>query len=268
MKNTMHFDRRGSIYDQDATHHRIVSLLLAPFEFGPSEHVLDLATGTGLVALEIARAVGPSGRVIGVDISNGMLATARRKASEAQLRNLQFRQGDAERPDFEPNSFDRIFCASALVLMSDVEAALRRWRELLRPGGTIAFDTPGSPFGFSQRVSEAARRHGVWLSYGDLANTPDKCRALLSAAGMDVVSVRRALASTTPIPLQAVIDMYDERIDHPAWRSIRDAAPDVRKAIRADFIESAAAAADAGDGDVPNDVALFFTVGAKPAGPS
>lgn len=266
MKNATHFDRRGSTYDQDETHQRIAALLLEPFEFSRGEHVLDVATGTALVALEIARMVGPAGQVIGVDTSTGMLATARRKACEAQLANLQFRQGDAERLNFEPNSFDRIFCASALVLMSDVAKMLRRWRELLRPGGTIAFDTPGSPFGFSQRASEAAQRHGVSPSYTDLANTPDKCRALVSAAGMEVVSVRKALASTTPIRLEAVIDMYDERIDHPAWRSIREANTDERKAIRADFIESATA--DAVDGYVPNNVALFFTVCSKPAGDS
>ena len=266
MTKTAHFDRRGSTYDDDPTHQRIATLLLEPFEFAPGEHVLDLATGTGRVALKIARRVGPSGRVVALDTSMGMLATARRKANEAQLPNLQFQQGDADRPHFKPDSFDRIFCASAFVLMPDVTAALRRWRELLRPGGTIAFDTPSSPFGLSQRASEAALRHGVRLSYGDLADTADKCRGLLRAADFEVVSVRKAFANTTPINLETVIEMYDERIDHPAWRSIKDADPEVRKAVRADFVETAIA--DSVNGCVSNDVALFFTIGAKPAGES
>lgn len=145
--------------------------------------------------------------------------------------------------------------------MSDVKAALRRWRHLLKPGGTIAFDTPAKPFGFSQRASEAALRRGVKLPYGDLGDTSEKCLALLAQADLEVVSIRKEFASTTPIKLDHVIAMYDQRIDHPAWRGIKEAGPEVRKAIRDDFIESATS--DAVDGLVPNEVALFFSTGMR-----
>ena len=263
MGDTTHFDRRGSNYDQDETHKHIVELLLEPFTFAPGERVLDLATGTGLVALQVAKLVGSSGQVVGLDSSAGMLAVARRGAQELRLGNVRFEQGNAEFPCFEASSFDRLFCASALVLMADINAALRCWRDLLKPGGTIAFDTPAKPFGFSQRAAQAALRHGVRLPYGEVADTAEECRALLAQADLEVISVRKAFANTNSVALDTVITMYDERLDHPAWRGMKEASAETRKAIRADFISNATE--DAVNGYVPNDVALNFTTGMKPS---
>jgi len=260
---TAHFDRRAARYDRDGAHHRVASLVVASAELVDGCRVLDVATGTGFAALEAAGRIGPSGEVIGVDLSEAMLGEARRKAQEARAANVRFAQGDAERLSFSPASFDRILCSSALALMTDAPRALRHWRDLLKPGGLLAFDAPSTPFGFSERAAAAAARHGIRLGFSDLADTPDKCRALLEGAALDVVSVRKAIAASGPLALDRAVAMFDERIDHPAWRALGEAPPALRAAIRADYIRDLAAAAV--DGRVANEIALCFAVGRRPA---
>ena len=76
------FNRRAAGYDQDNTYHPpLASRLLELASPEPGESVLDLATGTGLVALGAALAVGRSGRVVGVDICEAMLQQVRYSAS-------------------------------------------------------------------------------------------------------------------------------------------------------------------------------------------
>lgn len=140
---------------------------------------MDIATGTGLLAIEAAQQVGPAGKVIGIDLSKGMLAEAHRKASAAGLRNINFVLGNAERLEFMHESFNCICCSSALVLMPDISHALRPWFDFLKPGGVIAFDAPSKPFGIAQMITDIAARHGVHLAYADetdpyadIADTP------------------------------------------------------------------------------------------------
>ena len=147
MEEQSYFDRRAATYDHDEVHHRVVALLIKGVDIRLGSCILDIATGTGLLALEAAQKVGPAGKVIGIDASQGMLAEAHRKAAEAGLRNIDFVQADAEQLAFQHGSFDFIFCASAIVLMSDVPRALRHWFDFLKPRGNIAFDAPAKPFG-------------------------------------------------------------------------------------------------------------------------
>ena len=106
----------------------------------PSESVLDIATGAGFVTIPVAHLVGASGKVVGVDISAGMLTQARQAVSAAGLSNIELEQADAESLDYAPSSFDLVICCNALPYMSDIPAALRHWHSLLRPGGRLAFN--------------------------------------------------------------------------------------------------------------------------------
>ncbi len=259
---TSHFDRRGTTYDEDGVHHRVVSLLLLGARIGAGCRILDVATGTGLLALEAAQRVAPEGKVLGVDLSEGMLIEARRKAAALDLANVEFALADAERLGLPGEGFDHVFCASALVLMADIPGALRHWLGFLKPGGLVAFDTPSRPFGVSQLIADIAAEHGVHLAYADVADTPDKCRALLREAGFEVVSIRSELADSTPMTTGEAIAFWDNHLDHPAWQALGRATPATREAIRAAYVDRVTATASSGY--VANDVALNFTFGRRP----
>ena len=100
--------------------------------------MLDVATGTGKVAFAAARAAGPRGRVVGIDISEGMLAQARRKAG---VPRVDFRQMDAERLEFDDATFDAVLCGFAVWFFPDILHGMREMRRVLRPGGALAFST-------------------------------------------------------------------------------------------------------------------------------
>ena len=244
-----HFDQRGATYDQAEVHHHIVAILAAGAALQPELRVLDVATGTGLLAFEAASRIGPSGSVLGVDTSEGMLAEANKKAAGTGLRNINFALGDAERLDLPLESFNRLLCASALVLMSDIPRALHHWFSFLKPGGIIAFDTPAKPFGISGMAAAIAAEYGVRLDYADVAGTLGKCRWFLEEAGFEVVAVTTELASAAPIEVGKAVAFWDDHIDHPAWQALKEAPPAIREAVRAAYVDSITTAAI--DGQVP-----------------
>ena len=124
----------------DSHPHEAKKLLeFAPVKAGQT--ILDLATGTGLVAIAAAEKVAPMGSVVGVDMSAGMLSQARKKMSDRHITNLELIEADIESVSFKPE-FDLIFCCSAIVYVSDIPALLNKCHGWLKPGGYIAFTTP------------------------------------------------------------------------------------------------------------------------------
>jgi len=103
----------------------------------PGKRVLDIACGTGLVSFAAARAVGPNGQVLGVDLSGRMVSSAQRRASQMNLSNCSFARMDAETLDLPDASFDIVLCALGLMYMPHPEQALREMRRVLRPEGRI-----------------------------------------------------------------------------------------------------------------------------------
>lgn len=118
------YSSRSAGYDNGAWHPRIAHRLVKYADIQPGQKVLDLATGTGMVAIEAAQIVGDEGYVIGIDISTGMVDRASEKIAALGLSNIEFQVADAEALDFSENSFDLIFCSSAFIWMSDLLGAL------------------------------------------------------------------------------------------------------------------------------------------------
>jgi ubiquinone/menaquinone biosynthesis C-methylase UbiE len=101
------------------------------------ERVLDVACGTGAVALEAARQVGPAGRVLATDLSEQMVELGRRAAAGAGLGNVEFRRADAEQEVAEAGTFDVALCALGLMYVPEPERALRAMAGALRQGGRV-----------------------------------------------------------------------------------------------------------------------------------
>jgi len=105
----------------------------------PGERVLDVGCGCGATTLELARRVGPTGAVTGIDIATVMLQRARHAAGEAQLSNVHFENADAQTHPFAPGSFDVIFSRFGIMFFAHPDAAFANLRAALRPGGRLVF---------------------------------------------------------------------------------------------------------------------------------
>jgi len=101
----------------------------------PGEKVLDVGCGTGSTTAELAREVAPDGRVLGVDISEALVGTARLH----QLDNLKFEVGDVTTHPFETAAFDLVFSRFGVMFFADPVKAFANLRRALRPLGRLVF---------------------------------------------------------------------------------------------------------------------------------
>ena len=103
--------------------------------------VLEIGSGAGDVALTLAERVGPTGRVVGVDVNATILDTARQRAADAGIRNVEFIAGDARMLDFSAE-FDAVVGRFVLMYMVDPGEAFARLIKFVKPGGIAAFQEP------------------------------------------------------------------------------------------------------------------------------
>jgi SAM-dependent methyltransferase len=103
----------------------------------PGETVLDLGSGPGLDAFIAAKAVGPQGRVIGVDMTPAMLERARRNAGQGGFGNVEFREGRLEALPVADASVDALTSNCVINLVPDKAAVFREIARVLKPGGRL-----------------------------------------------------------------------------------------------------------------------------------
>ncbi len=177
-------------YDNDFTYRRALPLIqLAHLQ--PRQQVLDIATGTGIVAIAASQIVGSEGKVIGVDFTPGMLNQARQKIAAAGLHNIEMIEADAETITFEHERFDVIFCATAIVLLSDIPAALRHWYRWLKQGGRVAFSCWSQTSFFTPIITKVCAKYGFDLpNLHEPLGSPEKCYTLLEEIGFKDIEIK------------------------------------------------------------------------------
>ncbi|RKG85968.1 class I SAM-dependent methyltransferase [Corallococcus terminator] len=108
-------------------------------------HVLDVACGRGEPAVPAAHRVGPEGRVLGIDLVDGVLELARQRARREGLENITFQVGDAEALQVEARTFDVATLRWGLMYMRTPERALASIHRALKPGGTLVIASWAEP---------------------------------------------------------------------------------------------------------------------------
>ncbi|MBL7849895.1 MAG: bifunctional demethylmenaquinone methyltransferase/2-methoxy-6-polyprenyl-1,4-benzoquinol methylase UbiE [Cyclobacteriaceae bacterium] len=138
------------------------------------KQILDVATGTGDFAIE-ALALKPD-RVIGVDISEGMLEVGRAKLRDRKLdERIELRTGDSENLPFEDNIFDAVIVAFGVRNFENLEAGLREMFRVLKPGGTVVILEFSKPSKFPMKqlynayFTAILPTIGRWISRDDSA---------------------------------------------------------------------------------------------------
>lgn len=111
----------------------------------PGEHVLDVATGRGAALFPAARAVGPTGSVVGIDLADNMIAALAADIRCRGVTNASVRVMDAESLELPDERFDVVLCSFALFLFDPLDAALREFRRVPVPvpGGRVAVAMAG-----------------------------------------------------------------------------------------------------------------------------
>lgn len=155
------------------------------------QQVLDVACGTGILARTVAGLVGPAGSVVGLDVNEGMLAVAKRKAPQ-----IEWRQGIAEELPFDNHSFDAVVSQFGLMFFEDKRAAITEMVRVLRPGGHLAvalWDSLQNSPGYAALVALLQRLFGQEAANGlrapfSLGDVP-ALQPLFSHAGLPNVAI-------------------------------------------------------------------------------
>lgn len=221
----------------------------------PGEQVLDLATGTGVLARLAARRVTPGGAVTGLDLNEDMLKVARALPLPPGLQ-IEWRQGSALALPFEDGVFDVVVCQQGFQFFPDRMRALQQMRRVLRARGRVALSvfTGASPYFMALR--DAVARHvsaeaGRSMAAG-FSLDAEELREVLQSAGFHHVLVHRVqLTLRLPAPREFVLRHLSAL---PLAESVAGVSNEARTALITDMEEAMSAYIDGYGLAVPQEI--------------
>ncbi|GMQ99754.1 MAG: class I SAM-dependent methyltransferase [Zetaproteobacteria bacterium] len=191
--------------------------------------LLDIASGTGEPAISAAQIVGESGKVIGTDLVDEMLAVAREKATRMNLDNIEFHCIDAETLDFTAGSFDAVTIRWGLMFMPEPRACLTAAHKALKQDGRISLACWAAP--------EKNPFVGVLMKtlskYMDIPVPPPGAPGIFAFADPDRLQDALASAGFRNIALEEMaIDVVEVEDGRAYWEAISDLAAPVMALVR------------------------------------
>jgi len=150
------------------------------------ETVLDLGSGGGIDVLLSAKRVGPTGKVYGLDMTDGMLALANENKRKAGAQNVEFLKGEIEHIPLADNSVDVVISNCVINLSSDKEQVLREAFRVLKPGGRFAVSDVVTRGAIAPEIRESVL---LWIGCVAGALDENEYRGKLAAAGFEQVEV-------------------------------------------------------------------------------
>ena len=214
----------------------------------PGSMVLDVGCGSGTTTLEIARRVGPGGRVLGLDISAPMLDVGRTRLAALEVDGVTFDNKDVGAYPFEAGTFDRVFSRFGVMFFIDPVAAFANIRLGMKSGGRLAFACwqalDRNPwFEVPLRVAlrhlpappPAGPEEPGPLAFGD----PDRVRRILSGAGFIDVDLK---SHETMLPVARDVPETVERLVQlgPASRLLANAPDAIKARVANDLVDAIA----------------------------
>ena len=155
------------------------------------ETVLDLGSGAGADVLISARRVGPTGKAIGLDMTDEMLQAARTNAREAGVSNVEFVKGYIEELPIPDGSVDVIISNCVINLSADKQRVIAEAARVLRPGGRFAVSDVIADEDMDEHMDKAARRDmAAWTGCIAGALTRREFTDTLAAAGLEEIEIR------------------------------------------------------------------------------
>jgi len=205
--------------------------------------IIDIGCGCGTTTLDLARRTGPSGHVLGIDISTPMLERARQRAANQENCSIDLQNFDAASYRFEPQSFDRVYSRFGAMFFTDPVAAFANIRAALNSGGRLAFvcwrpldlnPWMATTISVATQYLERPEPPGPEAPGPFAFREPDRVNAILSDAGFANIEIT---PNDLALEFEADIDGTVSKLIQlgPMAQPIAKAADDIRERIRADL---------------------------------